>query len=146
MGDVTRPGCFATSEAAAAAGAMAGAPAGTPTIGAATTVPPRPTRTRRPARSISISVRPVSSSSLASSRMSSLSIPLPLSAIVSSLDAMSALALAGKSGEAVDRKRIACDAEAADHGLGGKRHIGVVTPRLAGVDVADMGLDHRHLD
>ena len=59
----------------------------------------------------------------------------------------SALALLGRHrGEAVDRERIALDAEAADHGLGGKRNIGMVAPGLARMDVADVALDRRHAD
>src|ERR1700742_5227546 len=76
MGEGTTPGCLeksvpaaaeaiAAETAVAATGRLAGMPAAIETL--------RATRTRRPARSISISVRLVSSSSSASSRISALS-------------------------------------------------------------------------
>ena len=47
-------------------------------------------------------------------------------------------------GEPVDRERIALDAEAADHGLGGQRDVGMMAEGLARMDVGDVALDHRH--
>src|SRR5262249_8608179 len=112
--------------------------------GAATTAGARPTRTRRPARSISISVRPGSSSSFASSRIRSWSIAGLSSAMLGSSRAYSALP--GHRGDAVDGERVAANAEAGDDRLGDERHIGVVPPGFARVDVADMSLDHWHGD
>src|ERR1700681_4517611 len=124
----------------------------------------RATRTRRPARSISISVRLVSSSSNASSRISALSSLFNFAAVLSSgWRAMilvrnflngSGVATSGAwlgadlGGKAGDRKPVTVDAEAAkrcESGAGGE---GVMTEILAGVNIADVHLDggnfHRH--
>src|ERR1700704_3602972 len=97
----------------------------------------RATRTRRPARSISISVRLVSSSSKASSRISALSSLLDLAAVLSSgWRAMSLIRNflwgvgrkpsgfcfdADPGGKAGDREPVAVDAEAGKHREGGLR-------------------------
>src|ERR1700704_2008230 len=102
----------------------------------------RATRTRKPARSISISVRLVSSSSKASSRMSALSSLLNFAAGLSSgwramilirkflkfllgrwAGASGSCLDADPGGEAIDREPVAVDAEAGERcerGLGGE--------------------------
>ena len=57
----------------------------------------------------------------------------------------SALRLSSDGGEPVDRKRVAVDAEAADHGLGDRRDVGMLAEVLARMDVGDVDLDHRQL-
>src|SRR3982074_1330143 len=124
----------------------------------------RATRTLRPARSISISVRLVSSSSNASSRMSALSSLLDFAAVLSSgwramilirnflrgdgADASGLCLDADPGGKAIDREPVTIDAEAAqgcESGAGGE---GMMTEILAGVDIADVHFDggnfHRH--
>src|SRR5262249_5762075 len=92
IGEGTTPGCLDRSAPAAAAGAAATTAAPAAAVGtyaegiAAATLMLRATRTRRPARSISISGRLVSSSNSASSRISALS---------SLLDELSSLLEAG---------------------------------------------------
>src|ERR1700738_1815386 len=87
MGEGTAPGCLERSADAGAPVGAADAPVG---VGAkfagivAAMLTLRATRTRRPARSISISVRLVSSSNSASSRMSALSSLLNFAAGLSS--------------------------------------------------------------
>src|SRR5580704_6341582 len=152
--------------AAGAATAVAGSGAGATgaAIGTeAAMLTLRATRTRSPARSISISVRLVSSSNKASSRMSAPSLVANFAAALSSgwramilirnslsrgLRGPSGLKLSGLdfSGlgfEAADRKAVAVNAETRkcrEGGPGGKR---VVAEALAGVDVADVDLDRR---
>src|SRR5438046_2789911 len=124
----------------------------------------RATRTRRPARSISISVRLVSSSSNASSRMSALSSLLKLAAdLLSGLLAMRLIrnSLGGDGrcvrllrsgfclgadfgGKAVDGEPVAVDAEAAKGGKGGFGREGMVPETLAGVNIADVDFDGRN--
>src|SRR5260370_5475468 len=170
MGEGTTPGCFARSAAAAgAADAAEAADAETPGwklagIEAAIEML-RATRTRRPARSISISVRLVSSSSKASSRMSALSSRLKFAAdLVSGLLAMllirnSWVVTADASGfdvrflmsgfcfganfggKAVDREPVAVDAEAAKRSEGGFGGEGMMPETLASVNVADVHFD-----
>ena len=130
-----------------------------PAAAAAATAPPtmrltsrpRPTRTRRPSRSISISVRPVSSSSFASSRISSWSI--------------SALALGHAVARVLSRRRVlsawrralpSCAARPRSraHSPGCRSRRSRPWPRairrnawrhgFARVDVGDVDLDHRH--
>src|SRR6266436_10060335 len=87
MGEGTTPGCLERSADADAAAGCADAPigAGAKLAGIdAAILTLRATRTRRPARSISISVRLVSSSSSASSRISALSSLLNFAAGLSS--------------------------------------------------------------
>src|ERR1700738_2808024 len=87
MGEGTAPGCLERSADAGAPVGAADAPVG---VGAkfagidAAMLTLRATRTRKPARSISISVRLVSSSSSASSRISALSSLLNFGADLSS--------------------------------------------------------------
>ena len=119
----------------------------------------RATRTRRPARSISISVRLVSSSSSASSRMSALSSLVNFAADLSSgwramILIRNSLVGDGRQasgfrldadlgGKAIDREPVTVDAEAAkrrERGLGGE---GMMAETLAGVDVADVHFDGR---
>src|ERR1700738_3196325 len=124
----------------------------------------RATRTRRPARSISISVRPVSSSSNASSRISALSSLLNFGFVLSSgwramifdpelskwwRGGRSGFGLgADPRGKAIDREPVTVDAEAAKRRESGARGEGMMTEILAGVNIADMHLDgrnfHRH--
>src|ERR1700682_3821583 len=123
----------------------------------------RATRTRRPARSISISVRLVSSSSNASSRISALSSLLDFAAVLSSgWRAMSGSGTfcMGRAegsglgldpdpgGKAEDREPVAIDAEAGERGERGLGGEGVMAEILAGVNVADVDFDgrnfHRH--
>src|ERR1700710_2910853 len=87
MGEGTTPGCLATSALAAGVGAAAPdveAPDCTCAGIEAAMLMLRATRNRRPARSISISVRLVSSSRRASSRISALSSLVNFAAFVSS--------------------------------------------------------------
>src|SRR5689334_16187740 len=139
---------------AAATGRPAGIPAAIEIL--------RATRTRRPARSISISVRLVSSSSSASSRISALSSLLEFAALDSGLLAMFRirnslgdddwnvrLVMSGfgldaeLGGEAVDCEAVAVDAEAAQRRESGPGGVGMVPEFLAGVDVADVHFDGR---
>src|SRR6185295_6714286 len=131
----------------------------------------RATRTRRPARSISISVGLVSSSSIASSRISALSPACSpgLDFVVSTgwraMIVIRNFLFGGRcrsgfrlgagllrayflgadlGGEAVDRQPISVDAEAAqgrERGLGGQ---GTMTEAFAGVDVADVNFHGRN--
>src|SRR6266480_2565085 len=115
----------------------------------------RATRTRRPARSISISVRLVSSNSSASSRMSALSSVLEdLSAgwraMVLIRNFLSrdggvrqSLVLglgADFGGQTRNREPVAFDAEAGQTGKGGHGGEGMVPETLAGVNVGDVNL------
>src|ERR1700684_1587854 len=85
MGEGTTPGCLATSAASIDAAVPGAGAAGWKFAGIdAAMLMLRATRTRRPARSISISVRLVSSSSNASSRISALSLLLNFGADFSS--------------------------------------------------------------
>src|SRR5256886_7271265 len=124
----------------------------------------RATRTRRPARSISISVRLVSSSSSASSRMSALSSLLNFaSGLSSGWRAMSLIrkfllgdgpAASGScldadpGSEAIDREPVAIDTEAGKRCEGGLGSEGMMTEAFASVNVADVDFDggnfHRH--
>src|SRR5262245_55971317 len=150
MGELTAPGCLAGSigappSAKAAAWASVAA-TGRGGAGANTACTWRATRTRWPSRSNSISVRPVSSSSRASSRMSSWSIP-DRSLLLRSPATGSALApRADQRGQPVDRQRIALDAEAAERRPGDRRDVREVAEALAREDVADMDFDQRNLD
>src|SRR5438552_11911557 len=120
----------------------------------------RATRTRRPARSISISVRLVSSSNSASSRMSALSSILDSWDLSAGWRAMilirnflsgdvrerQALASgfgfgADFGGKACDREPVAVDAEAGKGGERGHRGEGMVPEVLTGVDIADVDFD-----
>src|SRR6266851_5658672 len=147
---MTAPGCLAGSTAAlslskAGAGGSE-AEVGRGGAGANTACTWRATRTRWPSRSNSISVRPVSSSSRASSRIRSWSIA-GLSLLLRSPATASALALrADQRGQPVDRKRIALHAEAAQARLGDRRDVGKVTKALARENVADVNLDERNVD
>ena len=122
---------------AAAARPPAGAAAAAESAGIdAATLILRATRTRRPARSISISVRLVSSSSNASSRMSALSSLLNFAAALSSgwramilirnflcgdeADASGFGLDADLGGKAMDREAVAVDAETAERCEGGR--------------------------
>src|SRR3954470_14151789 len=49
-------------------------------------------------------------------------------------------------GQPLDCKRVAFYPEAAQAGLGHRRDVGMMTKALTREDVADMDLDHRHLD
>src|ERR1700694_5770547 len=120
----------------------------------------RATRTRRPARSISISVRLVSSSSRASSRISALSSLLNFAAVLSSgwramilvrnflissrAERSSFRLGADPGGQAIDREPVTVDAEAAKRCEGGARGEGMMTKIVAGIDVADMHFDGRN--
>src|SRR6266478_8308201 len=86
MGEGTTPGCLERSAAGAVAGiTVAAGAAGAKFAGIdAAMLTLRATRRRRPARSISISVRLVSSSSSASSRISALSLLKDFAAALSS--------------------------------------------------------------
>src|SRR5262245_49241254 len=59
----------------------------------------------------------------------------------------SALAPRGdERGQPVDRQRVAADAEAAQARLGHRRDVGMVAKPLAREDIADVDLDHWHID
>src|SRR5688572_27216196 len=118
----------------------------------------RATRTRRPARSISISVRLVSSSSSASSRISALSSLLDFAAVLSSgwramllirnflFGEASGFRLdADFGGKAGDREPVTVDAETAQRREGGPGGEGMMTEAFAGVDVAEMHFDGGNL-
>src|SRR5690349_7997950 len=120
----------------------------------------RATRRRRPARSISISVRLVSSNSSASSRMSALSSYLEdlsagwramvlirnflsgdgevRQALVLGLDAD----FGGKTGY---REPVALDAEAGEAGKGGHGGEGMMPKAFAGVNVGDVDFHRRNV-
>src|ERR1019366_5536340 len=149
MGESTTPGCLAGSSGAAidsATGCGAGAVVARGAGAAAATLP-RATRTRWPFCSISISVRPVSSSSLVSSWISAWSTSGVVGDVLDDFaieltltfhlahdlirkpvptfrdHALAFVFGADQSGEPGDRQRIAADAEAADHRSGRLRHI-----------------------
>src|SRR5450759_525034 len=114
----------------------------------------RATLTRKPARSISISVRLVSSSSNASSRMSALSSLLSFAAVLSSgwramslirnflfgdgTDASGFGLDADPGGKAIDREPVTVDAEAAKRRESGAGGEGVMTEILAGGNSAEV--------
>src|SRR3954451_8807379 len=163
MGEGTTPGCLPSSATATGVAEtdMTVAAAGDDVATAIEML--RATRTRKPARSISISVRLVSSSSKASSRISALSSLLNFAAGLSSgwraicrsgtfclwqADASGFCLDTDPGGKAGDREPVAIDAETGKHckcGLGGE---GMMTEILAGVNIADVHLDggnlHRH--
>src|ERR1700730_9516493 len=120
----------------------------------------RATRTRRPARSISISVRLVSSSSSASSRMSALSSLLNFAAGLSSgwramilirkflfgdgTDASGFCLDADPGGKARDREPVTVDAEAGKRCESGPGGEGMMTKALASMDIANVHFDGRN--
>src|SRR5450631_291285 len=124
----------------------------------------RATRSRKPARSISISVRLVSSSSKASSRISALSSLVNFAAVLSSgwramvfdhglsvwrgTDASGVRPGTDPGREARDREPVTVDAETGKRCKSGTRGEGMMTETLAGVDIADVHFDggnlHRH--
>src|SRR5271155_277951 len=168
MGEGTAPGCWDRSADAGVAAAAAADPgsAGAKFAGSDVAILTlRATRTRRPARSISISVRLVSSSSSASSRMSALSSFENFAAALSSgwramvkfrkrvnpktrgrgwRTGASGLCLdADPGGKARYRKPVAVNTEAGKRCESGHRGEGVMTETLARVNVAHMHLDGR---
>src|SRR5262245_47089984 len=151
MGEVITPGCLAgSSGAVSVAGAGGSAGVGWRTGAAAAPWAWRATRTRWPSRSYSISLKPVSSSRRASSRIRSGSTAgfcLAGSLLLRSPVMASALAPRGdQRGQSVDRQRVAVDAEAAQARLGHRRDVGMVAKALAREDVADVDLDDGHSD
>src|SRR4051794_40043241 len=172
MGDGTTPGCLARSMSAIEAGAVPEASAGWWVVGnVAAMVTLRATRTRKPARSISISVKLVSSSNSASSRISALSPALSLDRGVAALSLgwramleirviVEAVFRASRVGlgvrldradpgrKAADGEPITVDAEAAQGGERGTCNEGVVTEAFPRIDVADVNFHsgdlHRH--
>src|SRR5216684_3565715 len=103
--------------------------------------PPRETRTRWSPFCTSISVSLFSSSNRDSSRTSSGS----TSILRLNIKSRASLLLAQERRQPFDGKRVALRAEAADHGTGGFRDIGIVPETFTGVNVADMNLDGRQL-
>src|SRR5450432_3733079 len=114
----------------------------------------RATRSRKPARSISISVRLVSSSSNASSRISALSSLVNFGADLSSgwramilirnflfcggRDASGFRRDADPGGKAIDREPVTVDAETGQRRESGPGGEGVMAEVLAGVNIADV--------
>src|SRR3954449_9924663 len=167
--DVTTPGCFAGSagrgaDVTAGAGATAGIggtcePPPAPTVvtprrgagGAGRGAPPPPppattfvtawraTRTRKPSRSTSISPRPVSSSSFASSRIRSCSPKVPPGLCEKQLFRFGA----NQARQPLNGKRITLDAKAANDCLRAFRDVGVVAEFLALMNVGDVHFDGR---
>src|ERR1700682_696243 len=103
--------------------------------------PPRETRTRWSPFCTSISVSLFSSSNRDNSRTSSGS----TSILRLNIKSRASLLLAQERRQPFDGKRVALRAEAADHGTGGFRDIGIMPETFTGVDVADMNLDCRQL-
>src|SRR4029079_4171427 len=104
---------------------------------------PRATLTRLPSSSISISVRPVSSRSAASSRTRSLS-KVPSFLVIGGVHSLppSAWLDGGEPrGKRLDRKLVALGPKAADHTLYRLRDIRVLAERLAREDVRQVHLD-----
>src|SRR5664280_2793976 len=116
MGEITTPGCFdGSSGAATGCGAGAAAARGGAGAGAAAL---RATRTRWPSCSISISVRPVSSNSLVSSRMSSrLTTDVFGDFAIKLFFRLFDFFGADHTGQPGDRQRIAVGAESGHHGF-----------------------------
>src|SRR6185295_10340969 len=104
----------------------------------------RATRTRMPSRSTSISLRPVSSSSFASSRIRSCSLTSPGFSSWKGWRLTFCLG-ADEGRKPRDRQRIAFRAETADHPPGALRDIGVMAVLLALVNVGDVHLYGRQL-
>src|SRR3954451_2664104 len=162
MGEGTTPGCLPSSATATGVAEtdMTVAAAGDDVATAIEML--RATRTRKPARSISISVRLVSSSSNASSRISELSSLFDLAAVFSSgwramvfnpefwreADTSGFCLDPNLGGKAVDREPVTVDAKAAQRGESSAGSEGVMTEVLACIDVADVHFDrwsfHRH--
>src|SRR3990170_3718830 len=107
---------------------------------------PRATLIRLPSCSTSISVRPVSSRSAASSRIKSLS-KLPPGCVmggVLSLPPLLRLAGRDRGGQRLDRKLVAYRPETADHTPHGFGDIRMMAKWLAGENVRQMHLDRRN--
>src|SRR5690242_20803711 len=94
----------------------------------------RATRTRTPSRSTSISLRPVSSMSFASSRIRSCSLTCPASSDLFRFGA-------NHAGQSLNSQRIALDAEPADHRLRTLGDVGVMAEFLALMNVGDVDFD-----
>src|SRR5215207_3354404 len=152
MGEGTVPGWFAAGATASRAGpavpiagrallpeAGAGAGATTGTVTAPARL--RATRMRRSPFSTSISDKPVSAISFASSRTRSVSkgMSLAIPSLAVSMLRFRAFAQDGRHG--VQSEMIAHDAEAADHADADRRQHRMMTEGLAGVDVGDVHLD-----
>src|SRR5665647_2322761 len=147
MGESTTPGCLLASSGAltdSATGCGAGA-LGTYGAGAAAATVPRATRTRWPSCSISISVSPVSSRSLVSSRIKAWSTSGVFGDFAIEDSGLVLFFDADQSGQSCDRQRVAVDPEAADHRFGGLRHIGIMPETFTRVNVGDVDFDRRHL-
>src|ERR1700687_4186908 len=103
--------------------------------------PPRETRTRWSPFCTSISVSLFSSSNRDNSRTSSGS----TSILRLNIKSRASLLLAQERRQSFDGKRVALRAEAANHGTGGFRDIGIVPETFTGVDIADVNLARRKL-
>src|SRR5262249_50903705 len=153
IGEATTPGCREGSTAPGDATGTAADMISMPCEAAGATltaveVTLRATRRRRPSCSISISVRPVSSSRCANARMASSSIstlPLATSFLCGRRPTASSLRVPADGGEPVDREPVALDPEAADHGFRPLGDVGIVSEGLALVDIGDVHFDHRQL-
>src|ERR687897_1803299 len=143
IGEATTPGCLAGSSIITAA--VSGA--AVCSVGAGVTwtfLPPnwRRTRMRWSPCSISISVSPVSSRSLASSRIAPASIAGLNGLSCGGRATASVLRPDGDGGQTRNRQRVTGDAEAADDPL---RHLGdhrIVPEALARMDIGDVHLHH----
>src|SRR5918995_3823803 len=142
MGDVTVPGWTINSSPWVGARFAGLGPrslnsdSGTPVVvSVVVRFTPRATLIRLPSCSTSISVRPVSSSRAASSRIKSLS-KLPPCFVMGGLVSLS-LRLAGgdRSGQRLDGKLVTYRSEAADHTPHGLGDIGMLAEGFAGEDI-----------
>src|SRR3989304_3303167 len=111
-----------------------GAGRGTSVVSVVVRFTPRATLIRFPSCSTSISVRPVSSRSAASSRIKSLSKLSPCCVMGGPLSLPPSLRLAGRNrgGQCLDRKLVAYPPETADHTPHGLGDIRMMAKRLAG--------------
>src|SRR5579862_42297 len=138
------PGCFEGSSGALSCSSGSDVAGAAARDAAATGIPARATRTRWPSCSISISVRPVSSSSLVSSRMRSRLTTATFGGFAT-IRFLNLRFYADQGREAADRQRISLDAEAGNYGFRRLRHVGILPEAFARVDIGDVNFDDRHL-